>query len=65
MGVDDGVNLGHKANGVFERHHDALGVGDVLGDEGAAWLALLGAPVVEPLLADLEAADVEGVYLPI
>ena len=54
----DVVNLGHQAHRLLERHHDALVVNDVVGGEGPAWHALFATSVVEPLVADLVAADV-------
>src|SRR3990172_12643200 len=53
VGVDGSVDLGHEADGFVQGHDDAVVVGDVVGGEHAA-LAVL-----EPLGADLVAADVE------
>ena len=59
LGDVEQLNLLHQLHRLLERHHDALVVGDVLGGEGAAWLAARAPPVVQPLVADLVAADVE------
>ena len=56
MLLDDLVNLPHQPHRLLERHDDPLVVGDVLRRERAARLA---APVVEPLAADMVAADVK------
>ena len=53
MLLDDLIDLPHKANGLAQSGNDAVVVGDVGRGKGAA-LAVL-----EPLLADLIAADVE------
>ena len=53
VGVDGFVELGHEGDGFVQGDVDAVVVGDVGGGERAA-LAVL-----EPLLADLVAADVE------
>ena len=53
VGFDDLVDLGHDADGLVQGDDDLLVVGDVLVRERAAL------PVLEPLMADLIAADVE------
>ena len=53
VGFDELVDLGHYANGLVQGDDDLLVVGDVLGRERASL------PVLEPLVADLVAADVE------
>ena len=53
MSFDDPVDLGHDADGLTEGDDDLLVVGDVLVREPAAL------PVLEPLVADLVAADLE------
>ena len=53
MDFNDLVDLGHDADGLVQGDDDLLVVGDVLVRERAAL------PVLEPLVADLVAADVE------
>ncbi len=60
------VDLGHDADGLAEGDDDLLVVLDVLVGQhaaGAGVLAALGLTVLEPLLADLVAADVEVPHL--
>lgn len=53
MGLDHLVDLRHEADGLVQRHYDLLVVGQVVVGEGAV-LA-----VVQPLVADLVAADMK------
>lgn len=53
MGGDDGVDLGHEADGFGKGDHDFMIVLNVVRGEGAAFA------VLEPLIANLITADVE------
>ena len=53
VGFNNVVNLLHNADGLVQGDHDLLVVGDVVLRERAAL------PVLQPLVADLVAADVE------
>jgi hypothetical protein len=56
MFLNDLVNLPHQWDPLLESHDDALVAFDILGSEGAAWLTVGPAMVVEPLVAHLLAA---------
>ena len=53
MGFDDLVDLGHDVDGLVQGDDDILVVVDILDRERAAF------PVLEPLVGDLVAADLE------
>ena len=53
------INLLHQLHRLLERHDETLIVGNVFRGERVAGGALFAAPVVEPLVADLIAADVD------
>jgi len=59
VGLDGLVYLVYQADGLLERHDNALVVGDVLLGEGAAGDAFFAAPVVQPFAANLVTADVK------
>ena len=63
VGFDDFVNLGHDADGLAEGDDDFLVVGNIVVGKYPSWIAFLWPPVLEPLLADLVAADIEVPYL--
>ena len=59
VGFDDFVDFAHQADGFGEGDDDLVVVRDVLVAQGAAGIALFRAAVLEPLLADLVASDME------
>ncbi len=59
MRLDDLVDLFHQADRLGECDDDLVVVGDVVVGELATRLTLLRSSVLEPLLANLVATDVE------
>lgn len=57
MGGDDAVDFGHEADGFVKGHDDAVVMDEIVGAERPS------SAVLEPLLADLVAADMEVPYL--
>jgi len=53
VGVDDAVDFGHDADRFVEGHNDAVVMDEIVGSERPS------PAVLEPLLADLVAADIE------